>query len=123
MQTRFDGKFFVLRLQFLKNKVKYTMSCQKLSISDLEHIAKLARIDLSESEKKTFLPQLESVLNYFDILKEVDTDNVAPTYQVNDTKNVFREDLVKDSLSSKEALSSASQTKDDYFVVPGTIIK
>ena len=99
------------------------MSCQKLSISDLEHIAKLARIGLSESEKKTFLPQLESVLNYFDILKEVDTDNVAPTYQVNDTKNVFREDLVKDSLSSKEALSSASQTKDDYFVVPGTIIK
>jgi len=90
---------------------------------DLEHIAKLARINLSESEKTTFLPQLESVLEYLDVLNQVDVENVKPTYRVNDQKNVLREDLIEDSFDQKTALSSASKTQDGYFVVPGTIKK
>ncbi len=99
------------------------MSSQKISITDLDHIAKLARINLTESEKTTFLPQLESVLEYLDVLNQVNTDNIESTFRVNDQKNVLRDDLIKDSFDQKTALSSAKKTQDGYFVVPGTIKK
>jgi len=99
------------------------MSSPKISMVDLEHIAKLARINLTESEKNIFLPQLESVLEYLDVLNQVNTDNVEPTFRVNDQKNVLREDLIKDSFDQKISLSSALKTQDGYFVVPGTIKK
>ena len=99
------------------------MSSQKISITDLEHIAKLARIELTESEKTTFLPQLESVIEYFDILNKVNTDNVEPTYRVNDQSNVFHQDEIKASLPVEKALSTAARTKDNYVVVTATIKK
>lgn len=96
-------------------------SDKKITPSELDHIAKLARINLTDQEKTTFLPQLESVLEYLDILNQVKTNNVEPTFRVNDQKNVLREDVVKDSFDQKTALSTASKTQDGYFVVPGTI--
>ena len=99
------------------------MSSTKISPSDLDHIAKLARIDLTDSEKATFLPQLESVIEYFDILNKVNTDGVEPTFRVNDQSNVFRTDEVKESLPVSDALSGAARTKDNYFVVTATIKK
>lgn len=99
------------------------MSSKKINSDDLIHIAKLARLKLTDDEKKTFLPQLESVIEYFDILNKVDTDNVEPTFRVNDQSNVFRQDEIKKSLPVKEALSTSSRTKDNYFVVTATIKK
>ncbi|MDD2482815.1 MAG: Asp-tRNA(Asn)/Glu-tRNA(Gln) amidotransferase subunit GatC [Candidatus Shapirobacteria bacterium] len=99
------------------------MSEPKISMADLEHIAKLARINLSESEKTTFLPQLESVLEYLDVLNQANVDNIEPTYRVNDQKNVLRNDEVVESFDQKTALSTAPKTQDGYFVVPGTIRK
>ena len=99
------------------------MSSPKISMTDLEHIAKLARINLTESEKTTFLPQLESVLEYFDVLNKVNTDGIEPTFRVNEQSNVLRSDEIKESFSSTEALSGSSRTKDNYFVVTATIKK
>ena len=99
------------------------MSEPKISMTDLEHITKLARINLTESEKTTFLPQLESVLEYLDVLNQANVENVQPTYRVNDQKNVLRNDEVAKSFDQKTALSSAPKTQDAYFVVPGTIRK
>ena len=99
------------------------MSEPKISMIDLEHIAKLARIELTESEKTTFQPQLESVIEYFDILNKVNTDNVEPTYRVNEQSNVFHQDEIKESLSVSKALSTAPRTKDNYIVVTATIKK
>ena len=99
------------------------MSSQKISLTDLDHIAKLARINLTDSEKETFLPQLESVLEYLDVLNQVDTSNIEPTYQVNQKSNVLRSDIVADSLTQEESLSTAHQTQDGYFVVTNTIKK
>jgi len=99
------------------------MSSQKISMAELEYIAKLARINLSESEKTTFLPQLESVIEYFDILNKVDTSNIEPTFRVNDQSNVFHSDEIKESLPVDLALSTATRTKDNYFVVTATIKK
>jgi aspartyl-tRNA(Asn)/glutamyl-tRNA(Gln) amidotransferase subunit C len=99
------------------------MSSKKITLKDLDHIAKLSRIKLTESEKKTFLPQLESVLEYFDVLNKVNTDNIKPTFRVNEQSNVLREDNVEESLPVKEALSQAKRTKDNYFLVTATIKK
>ncbi|MDD2224660.1 MAG: Asp-tRNA(Asn)/Glu-tRNA(Gln) amidotransferase subunit GatC [Candidatus Shapirobacteria bacterium] len=99
------------------------MSSQKISMTELEHIAKLARINLSESEKNTFLPQLESVLNSFDILNKVDIDNIEPTFRVNEQSNIFHQDEIGESLPQSVALSTAVVTKDGYFVVTNTIKK
>jgi aspartyl-tRNA(Asn)/glutamyl-tRNA(Gln) amidotransferase subunit C len=99
------------------------MSASKLSISDLEHIAKLARIELTDEEKKIFLPQLESVIEYLDILNEVDTNNIKPTYQVNNLSNVLRTDEIKESLPVELATSTAAKIKDNYFEVTATIKK
>ncbi len=99
------------------------MSSTKITIADLEHIAKLARIELTDSEKQIFLPQLESVIEYFDVLNQVNTDNIEPTYQINSLSNVLRADEVKESMSSDLATSTAARIKDNYFVVTATIKK
>lgn len=95
----------------------------KITITELEHIAHLARISLTDEEKNTFLPQVESVLESFDVLNRVDTTNIEPTYRVNEQSNVFHADEIRPSLSQPEALSTAAKTKDGYFVVTGTIKK
>jgi len=97
------------------------MSSPKISMAELEHIAKLARINLSDFEKNTFLPQLESVLNYFDILNQVNTDNIEPTFRVNKQSNIFHPDEIGESLPQPTALSTAAATKDGYFIVTRTI--
>jgi aspartyl-tRNA(Asn)/glutamyl-tRNA(Gln) amidotransferase subunit C len=99
------------------------MSSTKISPADLEHIAKLARIDLTDSEKTTFLPQLESVIEYLDVLNKVNTDGIEPTFRVNDQSNVYRTDEVQESIPVADALSGAARTKDNYFVVTATIKK
>lgn len=95
----------------------------KLTPSDLDHVAKLARIKLTDQEKTVFLPQLESILQYLDKLNQVDTSKVSPSFQITNLTNIFRSDEVKASLDQKSALSQASKTHDAYFVVPKTIDK
>ena len=99
------------------------MSSTKITIADLEHIVKLARIELTDAEKDTFLPQLESVIEYFDVLNQVNTEGVEPTYQVNNLSNVLRTDEVKESMPVELTTSTAARVKDDYFVVTATIKK
>lgn len=70
---------------------------KKISIKEVEHIADLARIELSEAEKAEFANQLSDVLGYVEQLKEVDTESVEPISQVTGMANVTREDLIKDS--------------------------
>lgn len=95
----------------------------KITITELEHVAHLARISLTDQEKKVFLPQVEAVLESFDVLDRVDVSGLEPTYRVNEQSNIFHEDIIKPSFTQSEALSTAAKTKDGYFVVTGTIKK
>jgi aspartyl-tRNA(Asn)/glutamyl-tRNA(Gln) amidotransferase subunit C len=65
----------------------------KLDISDIEHIADLARLHLSEEEKARYAEQLSAVLGYVEMLNEVDTTGVEETCQVTGLEDVFREDV------------------------------
>jgi len=91
-----------------------------ISKKEVEHIASLARLPLTEKELKKFQKQLSEILDYVAALEKVDTSKVKPTSQVTGLENVFCEDrAVESPISSQEALSSAPQTYKDFFKIKG----
>lgn len=92
-----------------------------ITIRDVEHVAKLAKLKLSQTEKRKFQKELDKIIKYIDQLNQVDTENVPPTSHVIPMKNVLREDKVKSSLTQEEALANAPDKKDGYFRVPKVI--
>ena len=90
----------------------------EINKEQVEHVAKLARLEVSEDEKAMFARQLSAILTYMDQLKEMDTEGVEPTATVLPTENVFREDAVKPSLTQERALANAPDQADGFFRVP-----
>ncbi len=92
------------------------MKNNMLTKDEVRHIADLANLSLSEEELDKYTQQLTGVLEYMEILQEVDTENVVPTYQVLDgTTNVFREDNIKSCLRQDEALSQSKNNQEGFF--------
>ena len=91
----------------------------KLIKKDVLHVAKLANLNLTDSEIAKFLPQLSSVVDFVSQLNEVDTEGIEPTAQVTGLENVTRADLVKteNCLTQEEALSGTDKTYNGYFKV------
>ena len=75
---------------------------EKLSKKEVEKIAKLARLDLSETELDTYAEQLSAILGYVSQLNEVDTENVEITTQVTGLSNIMREDIIESFDNSPE---------------------
>jgi aspartyl-tRNA(Asn)/glutamyl-tRNA(Gln) amidotransferase subunit C len=94
-----------------------------VTLKDVEHVAKLARLEFSEEEKKTLVSQLNRILDYMEKLNELDTSNVEPLSHVIPLTNVFREDKVKPSLPVQEVLKNAPAKSDKFFKVPKVIEK
>ena len=87
----------------------------------IKHDAELARLKLTDKEIDKFLTQLKESLAYFSKLSKVNTDNVKPSFQPVDIKNVLREDKEEKCLSQKEALSLTEHKKDGYFKGPRAV--
>lgn len=87
----------------------------------IEHVALLARLELSEEEKEVFCSQLGDILKYIEKLEELDTSHVEPMAYAATTKNVFREDEPRPSLDLKETLKNAPSQSRDFFKVPKVI--
>ncbi len=92
-----------------------------VTIKDVEHIAKLAKLEFSEAEKEKFTHQFNDILRYMEQLNSVDTANVEPLAQVIELQNVFREDTVQPSTPTDEALKNAPAATDRHFKVPKVI--
>jgi aspartyl-tRNA(Asn)/glutamyl-tRNA(Gln) amidotransferase subunit C len=88
---------------------------------DVEHIAQLAKLRLSEEEKEKFGSQLSSILAYVETLNELDTSGVEPTSHVLAIGNIMREDALKPSLPTDEALLNAPDRGDNFYRVPKII--
>jgi aspartyl-tRNA(Asn)/glutamyl-tRNA(Gln) amidotransferase subunit C len=88
---------------------------------DIEKVARLARLELSEEEKKTFTNQLEQILTHMEQLNQLDTTGVEPTSHAIPVYNVFREDEVKTSFPQEEVLAIAPDEEDGHFKVPRII--
>ena len=89
----------------------------------IEHVAKIARLELTEDEINRFIPQLKEALIYFSKLQEIDTENVKPSFHPVDIKNIMREDEEGECLSAEQALSLSLHKKDGYFKGPKVVKK
>jgi aspartyl-tRNA(Asn)/glutamyl-tRNA(Gln) amidotransferase subunit C len=88
---------------------------------DVEKVAKLARLDVSEAEKDAFAKQLSQILTHIGKLNQYDTKGIEPTASVMGQVNVFREDVVRPSLTTDKALANAPEREADGFCVPKII--
>lgn len=88
---------------------------------DVEHIAHLARLRLTEEEKEKFGSQLSSILTYVEKLNEIETSGIEPTSHVLAIGNVMREDALQPSLPAEDALINAPDQTDFFYRVPRII--
>lgn len=89
-----------------------------IGIEDVEYVARLAQLRLDDDAKKRLVKDLSSILNYIDKLNELDTTDIEPMLHVLDVSNVYREDVVGESLSQEDALRNAPNSDGEYFLVP-----
>jgi len=88
---------------------------------DVEKIAELARLKFSDEEIESFTPQMNDILNYMEKLNELDTEQVEPLSHPIEQTNVFRNDELKASAQTKDALQNAPDKNEQYFKVPKVI--
>ncbi len=81
-------------------------------------VAKLSRLELTEAEVEEFTDQLSAILDYVEKMNELDTDGIEPLAHCLPISNVLREDCVKESLGTKQALANAPQRDGEFFKVP-----
>ena len=89
-----------------------------VSKKDVEHVAKLARLGLSEQEKELFTKQLSQILDFADSLKKINTKDVAPTSHAIPMKNVLREDKVIPCENTDDILANGPDIEEHMFRVP-----
>ena len=92
-----------------------------LTIADVEHVAALARLGLTEEEKERLREQLSSILEHINALSELDTDAIPPTAQVIALSNVLRDDVAAASLPREEVLRNAPRANDGFFEVDAVL--
>lgn len=90
----------------------------KLTIEEVEHIAALARLELTEEEEQRYAEQLSDILDYAARLDELDTDQIPPTASVLNMQLRLRGDQSRPSLPTEDVLRNAAKTKDEQFQVP-----
>lgn len=93
----------------------------KITPDDINKVANLARLEISENEMTRIAEQVDAVLQYVAKLDELDTAGVPPTTHAISVNNAFREDIVGESLSQEEALRNGPNQNGVAFVVPRVI--
>lgn len=88
-----------------------------LTTEEVRHIARLARLALSDEEVERYREQLSGILDHFEVLNDIDTSDVPPTAQSLDRSNVTRPDVLRPSLSTEAVLANAPRAEDGYLRV------
>ena len=92
-----------------------------LSSKEVEYVARLARLEITDRETEKFTAQLNDILGYIDKLNELDTAGVQPMSHAIAVTNAFREDNVLESLGTQKALANAPDARGEFFRVPKVI--
>jgi aspartyl-tRNA(Asn)/glutamyl-tRNA(Gln) amidotransferase subunit C len=92
-----------------------------LTRADVEHVAHLARLGLTEEELARLEGQLNHILDQYAILATLDTEHISPTAQTIELANILRDDVVQPSLAVDDALANAPERSGDHFVVPAIL--
>jgi aspartyl-tRNA(Asn)/glutamyl-tRNA(Gln) amidotransferase subunit C len=92
-----------------------------LTRTDVEHVAHLARLGLTEDELARLEGQLNHILDQYAVLAQLDTEHIAPTAQTIELENILRDDVATDSLPVEDALRNAPEREGEFLVVPAII--
>ncbi|HET9346609.1 MAG TPA: Asp-tRNA(Asn)/Glu-tRNA(Gln) amidotransferase subunit GatC [Candidatus Limnocylindrales bacterium] len=92
-----------------------------LSRSDVEHVAYLARLGLSDEELARLEGQLNHIVDQYQILTRLDTDDIPPTAQTIEIENILRDDVARESLPAEAVLGNAAETDGEFIVVPAIL--
>jgi len=92
-----------------------------ISRDEVEKVSLLGRLTLSDDELERMTPQLSSILEYMDLLGEVDTEGIEPMAHAQELANVFRNDEARPSLPREEALANAPNRDDECYRVPAVL--
>jgi aspartyl-tRNA(Asn)/glutamyl-tRNA(Gln) amidotransferase subunit C len=93
----------------------------KMTLAEVEYVARLARLELTAGEKELFAGQMGAILGYVEKLRSVDTDGIVPTSHAVPMENAFREDTVQLSIGLGKALANAPLVSGSFFAVPKVI--
>lgn len=89
-----------------------------ITIEQIQHIAKLARLEITEDEATSYHTQLSAILDFFQSLQEIDTENIPPATGGLDIHNVLRSDETKPGLNIDEVLQNTANIEENQFKVP-----
>ena len=93
----------------------------KITAAEVEHVARLARLELSGDEKNLFVGQMDAILGYVDKLGELNTDDIQPTSHAVPVENAFRLDETQPSIGVAKALANAPDRAESFYRVPKVI--
>ena len=96
---------------------------KKVTKKELNKIAKLSKLSLSEAELKTHTKDINNILDYMDLLNEIDTSNVEELVNVHDTHSVLREDVTEKSIPKEKVIENSPKSKGDYIEIPLVVKK
>lgn len=97
------------------------MAHVELTLTDVDKIADLARLELTKVERQQFQKQLSAILDYVAMLEELDTQNVPPTAHAVPQQNIWREDIIQPSLSPEDVFYNASQQENQQFKIQSVL--
>ena len=92
-----------------------------LTPEDVDHVAALARLGITPEERARFAGQLSGILEHFRALQALNTEDISPTAQVLDVRNVMRDDVARAPLSQSQALANAPRAEDGFFRVQAVL--
>jgi aspartyl-tRNA(Asn)/glutamyl-tRNA(Gln) amidotransferase subunit C len=92
-----------------------------ITIKDVEHVARLARLELKDNEKQQFTEQLNAILQYAEQLEQLNTEHILPTSHAMPLVNVMRKDEAKSSLPLEKVMLNAPDEEDGQFKVPAVL--
>ncbi|WP_129124693.1 Asp-tRNA(Asn)/Glu-tRNA(Gln) amidotransferase subunit GatC [Geomonas oryzae] len=93
----------------------------KITRAEVEHVARLARLELTDAELDTFTGQMDGILAYVEKLNALDTEGIVPTSHAVPMENAFRADEPTGSIGVENALANAPQRAESFFRVPKVI--
>ena len=91
---------------------------KRISKEDVKYVAKLAELEFNDKDTEKFTSQLDKILDHIANISSVNTEGIPPTSHVLDVKNIFREDVIKKSVTQESALKNAPDRQSDGFKVP-----
>jgi aspartyl-tRNA(Asn)/glutamyl-tRNA(Gln) amidotransferase subunit C len=97
------------------------MDEEKITLDEVRHVARLARLELSAAEERSLQSDLSAILAYVDKLNQLNTDEVQPTTQVGESGTPLREDQVSNQSAPEEMLANAPARAGNFFKVPNII--